>query len=350
MRIKILIPLSILTALLAFACSGGDGESAADLTFPVTVEKVKRGPIAEYITATGTLRALREERVITEVDGILRLVKNNSSTLRPGMRVKVGDLLAEIENPEYLLNIRVQSQKMAMENAESELRKQEALFKEGGVTERELELARRNALDARLNYETALLRAEKLKLKAPISGTIANLVTDRDGTRINAGFVLCSIVDYRTTRVTVSLPNTDLGRIRTGQKAMITNYALEGETFDGVVTTIDPTIDERTRTFAATIEVENPDLRLRPGMFVKADIVVTSRDSAIVIPKNAIVTRNNKPVVYIVEGASAREREVVTGIETREEIEILEGMAENEQLVVQGQETLRDKSKVRVRK
>ena len=83
-------------------------------------------------------------------------------------------------------------------------------------------------------------------------------------------------------------------------------------------------------------------------MFVKADIIVDSREDALVIAKTAIQTRNNRSVVFVIEETSAVEREIVTGIETREEIEVRSGLADGEQLVIKGQETLRDKSKVRV--
>ncbi|MDZ7292240.1 MAG: efflux RND transporter periplasmic adaptor subunit [candidate division KSB1 bacterium] len=335
-------------AALFFACDSAEDKSAADLTIPVVVEKVKRGPIASYVSATGTLRAQREERVIAEVEGVLHLAKTNGKTLVAGARVQAGQLLAEIENQEYLLNVRVESQKLAMENASRELQKQEALFKEGGVTEKELELARRNALDARLNYEAAQLKAEKLRLKAPISGFVANLQTNAEGTRVPAGFRLCSIMDYDKAVAQVNLPNTDLDRVRIGQDVRISNYALADQIFHGRVSAIDPTIDPQTRTFTVTIEVVNEKLLLRPGMFVKADIVIENHPNAVIIPKTALQTRDNKPVAFIVQGASAEMREVTTGIETREEVEILEGLAEGERLVVKGHETLRDKSKVRV--
>jgi RND family efflux transporter MFP subunit len=262
--------------------------------------------------------------------------------------VRAGQLLAAIDNQEYLLNVRVESQKLAMENASRELQKQEALFKEGGVTEKELEIARRNALDSRLNYEAAQLKAEKLRLKAPISGFIANLQSSAEGTRVPVGFRLCTIMDYSATLVQVNLPNTDLERVRIGQEVVVSNYALADQTFRGRVTAIDPTIDPQTRTFTVTIEVNNEKLILRPGMFVKADIVIENHPHAVIIPKAALQTRDNKPVAFIVQGASAEMREVTTGIETREEVEILEGLAEGERLVVKGHETLRDKSKVRV--
>jgi len=332
------------------ACENDSDRDAAALTFPVTVEKIKRGYIAEYISATGTLRAVREERVFAEVEGLLKLTQKNGATLAAGSKVQKGYLLSTIENREYELSIRVESQELAMENAERELKKQEALFKEGGVTEKELELSRRNALDAKFNYESAVIKQAKLRLKAPITGHIASLQSSSNNTRVRAGFALCTIMDYSSTLVDVQIPNADLGKIKHGQKVIVTNYALPDDSFEGLVSAIDPTIDERTRTFTVTIAIDNKKLQLRPGMFIKTDIVVASKDDAVIIPKSAIQTRKNQPVVFVVEETSAVEREIVTGIETREDIEIREGVVENEQLIIRGMETLQNKSKVRITK
>lgn len=342
-KICLFAALSVLAA-----CGGDDDQSAADIAIPVVVEKVKLGPISEKIASTGTLRPVREERVVARVQGILRMAGSNGGALASGKRVAAGTLLAEIENQEYVLNVRVPSQKLAMENAQRELEKQEALFKEGGVTEKELELARRAALDARLNYEAAELQLKKLELRAPIGGFITNMASGVNGTRVSAGFVLCSIMDYSQVFAEVKLPNTDLSRVAPGQKAIIRNYALPDREFEGRVAGIDPTIDPQTRTFTAKVEIPNPDLVLRPGMFVKIDIIIQNHPQAVVIPKEALQTRNNRPVVFVVQGVTAEMREITTGLETRETIEILEGLSEGERLVVKGHETLRDKSKVRV--
>ena len=337
-----------LFCLLALGCSGGEDQSAADLTMPVVVERVKRGPIAKYVSTTGTLRAIKEEAVIAEISGVLRLAQTNGTILAAGMKVDEGYLLAEVDNEEYRLEIRVESQELAMQNADRELEKQEALFKEGGVTEKELEVARKTALDARLNYEAAELKAKKLKLKAPITGFLTNLQANFNNTQVAAGFQLCKIMDYTTTMVQVNLPNSDIGVIKPRQKVHVQNYALPGEIFTGRLVALDPTIDPQTRTFTATVEIPNARLLLRPGMFVKADIIVEDHPQAVVIPKSAVQTRDGLPVVFVVEGVSAELREVRTGIETKEDIEILEGLSDGERLVVKGQETLRDKSKVRV--
>jgi len=83
-------------------------------------------------------------------------------------------------------------------------------------------------------------------------------------------------------------------------------------------------------------------------MFVKADIVVARRDSAIVIPKSIILSGNRGKVVYVVDQSTARERRINTGIENQDFVEVVNGLKENERLVVKGFETLRNDSKVKV--
>ena len=87
--------------------------------------------------------------------------------------------------------------------------------------------------------------------------------------------------------------------------------------------------------------------RSAPAKETQSKAVLEHHEQAIVIPKNALQIRDNRYVVFVVEGAIAEMREVTTGIETREIVEIVTGLGEGERLVVKGHETLRDKSKVR---
>ncbi len=336
----------LLTGLLG--CQGSEEQSAVDLTIPVSTTKVTTGSIASTIQATGTLRAVREERILTEVTGRLQLAKRDGRTLRNGMRVRKGMLLATLENEEYRLTVRADARKLEMENAQRELEKQEALFKEGGVTEKELEIARSTALDTRLNYETALLKLAKLRLTSPLDGTLAMLQVSAGGTLVPAGFHLCTIYDNSSMLLDLHLPNSDISRIRTGQRVIVSTYAIEEQTFSGEVVAIDPSINPQTRTFTSRVRIENPDRLLRSGMFVKAEVIIEQRDSTVVIPREAVQMRSGRPVAFVVLGASAELREVVTGLETRDRIEIISGLEPGENLVVKGYETLRDKSRVRV--
>ena len=83
-------------------------------------------------------------------------------------------------------------------------------------------------------------------------------------------------------------------------------------------------------------------------MFVKADIEVARRDSAIVISKDIIVSGNRGKAVYIVEKGASRERIITTGLENETSVEVIEGLKKNERVVTKGFETLRNNSKVKI--
>ena len=106
-----------------------------------------------------------------------------------------------------------------------------------------------------------------------------------------------------------------------------------------------PAISSETRTFKGKILIQNDGLKLRPGMFVKADIVVNKADSAIIIPKDVIQSNRRVKYVYIVEKNTALLRELKTGLEDDKNIQILEGLKENDNLVVKGFETLKRECK-----
>ena len=97
-----------------------------------------------------------------------------------------------------------------------------------------------------------------------------------------------------------------------------------------------------------TLSAANDSLRIRPGMFVKIDIVVAARDSGIVIPRDVVIDRGDTRVVFVVEKGIAAERRLETGLGNRDEIEVLSGLEVDERLVVEGFETLRNRSKVKV--
>ena len=336
--------------LVIISCEQEEDISATDITTNVTVETVPTETIESFVASTGTLIAAKEAKIVSELEGRLFFKDdpNTGGIITNGAMVRKGQLIAEIQNPEWELSARVESNKLAFETAKKELDKQEALFKEGGVTEKELNLARKNALDAQYNYEAAQLKIDKMKLKAPFDGILVQRAQVANGSRIIAAFELFTIMDYRQVIVEIDVSGSELARIHIDQPVYVQNYALKNEIFPGKVISVDPAIDPKTRTFKVTILVDNTKLRLRPGMFVKVDVVVESHQNAIVIPQHVIQLRNNRKVVFVVESQSAVQREVETGLETRDRIEIISGLKENERLVVSGYETLKDKSSVKI--
>lgn len=337
-------------SFLLFGCSDRGAETETELAIPVSVEELKLKPIQAFITATGTVIATQNATLRAEISGFYRLA-TNSKTGRPfmlGDKVGQNQTIIYLDNPELENNIKIESQKLNLEISEREFEKQKNLFDKGGVTLRELKTAERAFIDAKYNYDYSLIQLAKLQIKAPFAGLITDLPYYTRGNRVEVNSVLAQVMDYSKLIMELSLPGQELGRVRIGQPALVVNYTLPDDTLKGQITQVSPAIDPETRAFKAKVIIDNADLMLRPGMFVKVDVTVAQKDSAIVIPKDIILTKSRGKTVFVVEKGSASERLVETGLENPAEIEVINGLKANERLVVKGFETLRDHSKVKI--
>ena len=138
-----------------------------------------------------------------------------------------------------------------------------------------------------------------------------------------------------------------MGETKPGQLVRVTNYTLSDDTLKGSITQLSPAIDPETRSYKGLIVVNNPNLKLRPGMYVKGEIVVAAADNTIVVPKEIIVSKQRGNSIFVVEKGIAYERVVEFGLENPREVEIKSGLKVDERMVVKGFETLRDRSKVK---
>ena len=304
----------------------------------------------EYITATGTVNATHSVEMQSESAGYYKLAKN-SETSKPfalGDFVKKGQVIIYLDNPEQENTIKIESQKLNLENTLREYEKQKSLYEKGGVTLYELKNSELSYVDAKYSYENALIQLSQLKITAPFDGIIADLPYYTEGVKVDSGSDMVYIVNYKKLNMEVNLPGKNLGNISANQSVKVMNYTMPDENLHGEVTQVSPVLDTETRTFKALIDIDNPDFILRPGMFVKVDIITASKDSTIVIPKNILISNRNRKSVFVVERGTAFERAVTVGLQNPDEVEITEGLKVNERLVISGFETLRDRSKIKI--
>jgi RND family efflux transporter MFP subunit len=260
----------------------------------------------------------------------------------------VGSLIIRFEDQEYINSVKMETNQLNLELMESELKKQESLYEKGGVTLKELKTASINYENAKTTLLTSKLQLEKMKIVAPIDGVIVDLPYHTQGTQVESGLTMVKIMDYKTMYMDVQLPEKYISVIKPGQIVKLTNYTIPNDTIIGTVTQLSPAINADTRTFKGTVSIDNRDLLLRPGMFVKADIVTNHKDSAIVIPKNIILSRQKGKTVFIVDRGVAAERIIETGLENITDAEVIRGLAKNERVVTSGFETLSNRSKVKI--
>lgn len=338
-------------ALIAFAaCRPQNTNVTTDLAVPVSVEDVKPGSIEKTINTTGTLNATKEVTVNSEVAGDYHL-KNNPRTGRKyslGDIVEKGQVIVEFTDEEYLNNIAIDSKKLNMEISEQEFQKQKSLFEKGGVTQREFRNSEVSFIDAKYSYERAQLQLEKMKVRAPFKGVLTNIPVYTDGTKLNSNQPMFGMMDYSKMLMEVNLPEKYISEVQTNQQVRIMNYTLPEDTLTGTVSQLSPAISTETRTFKGILNIDNPQLKLRPGMFAKADIVIARKDSVIVIPKNIIISGQRGKTVFVVDKGTAEEKRITFGYENQDEAEITSGLKYNDRVVVKGFETLRNRSKVKI--
>ncbi|HPA86832.1 MAG TPA: efflux RND transporter periplasmic adaptor subunit [Bacteroidales bacterium] len=346
---KTIILFAAAFALLS-ACRNQDQPLNADVEIPVSVEDLKLKPIEEFINTTGTAFPKGEIELKSKIAASYFLGEN-PRTGRPwqlGDRVNSGDLIISLEDEEYFNSVKLETNQLNLELMESELRKQESLYEKGGVTLKELKTAGINYENAKTAVATSKLQLEKMKIVAPISGVIVDLPYHTRGTQVEAGLTMVKIMDYKTMYMDVQLPEKYIAVIKPGLQVKLTNYTLPGDTIIGTMTQLSPAIDASSRTFKGTVSIDNHDLLLRPGMFVKADIVTSRKDSSIVIPKNIILSRQKGKTVFVVDRGVAEERIIETGLENISETEVIRGLSRNERVVTGGFETLSNRSKVKI--
>ncbi|MBM3295262.1 MAG: efflux RND transporter periplasmic adaptor subunit [Candidatus Aminicenantes bacterium] len=319
-------------------------------TIPVKAEELKAKGIQEFVTATGTAFAVRDVPLKTEQAGRYRLCQNPRTGRPFRMRdaVRKGEILVALENPEFANQTAIESRKLQKESAEREFTKQRSVHEKGGITLKELTDAEKAFLDANYAYENAALALKKLEVRAPFDGILVDLPHISEGRWVETNTLVAEVMDYARLYADLTLPGKDMDRLAQGQRVVVSDYGQPGISLSGVLTQFSPALDPESRMFKFRIEIPNPGLRLKPGSFIKAEIVVREKAGAFVLPKSVILDRRGAKTVFVVERGIALERRIQTGIENVDEVEVADGLKAGERVVVEGFETLRDRTRVKI--
>jgi membrane fusion protein (multidrug efflux system) len=345
--------LILRAAVLLFvigSCNNPNQNLSADVEIPVSVEDIKLKPIEEFVNTTGTAfpkgEIIQKSKIAAAY--YLEINPQTGRAWQLGDRVKAGSLIARLEDKEYVNSVKLETNQLNLELSESELKKQESLYEKGGVTLKDLKTASINYANAKTTVENSRLQLEKTRIVAPINGVIVELPYYTQSTQVETGSTIVKIMDYQIMYMNVQLPEKYINTIKKEQTVKLTNYTIPEDTLIGKITQLSPAINADTRTFQGNILINNPDYLLRPGMFVKADIVTSHKDSVIVIPKSIVLSRQRGKTVFIIDRGVAVERIISTGLENITDVEVVRGLARNERVVTSGFETLSNKSKVKI--
>lgn len=187
---------------------------------------------------------------------------------------------------------------------------------------------------------------DTMNVRSPVRGYVARKGA-LPGIYVQPGTELFQIADLSTIWVLADVYESDIGRVKVGQRAALELDAWPGETFAGRVTFLYPALDTGSRTLQARLEIKNPGLRLRPGMYGDVTVEVGSVE-AVVVPREAIVDTGELQYVFVSRGGGRFEpRRVRVGAAGGGKVAIVEGLAEGERVVTTSNFLLDSESRLR---
>jgi RND family efflux transporter MFP subunit len=258
----------------------------------VRVETLREQPLADTVVVSGQIqpKPLNLAHVSTRVSGTIQSVKAVI-----GDHVSKGQVLATLYSPEF--SAAEGDYLLAHARAEAASGDAGAFQSVARSARQRLELLGAGAQDLD-RLDRAHDAIPYLPLRSPISGVVTE-VEASTGRQVPAGTDLFGIVNLREVWAVVDAYERDLGRLHVGQVATLSTTAYPSLVFRGRVVSLEGSIKEATRTLDVRLEIGNPGLRLRPGMFVSARIATGSTRNALVIDEAAVQSQDDGKVVYV---------------------------------------------------
>jgi RND family efflux transporter MFP subunit len=305
---------------------------------PVTVEVVRptRGPAVDAIYATGTVEPTVMLPIAPRIAGRLATLNVDE-----GANVKAGQVLARLDATD--LESTVDELAARARFAADQLRRTEELVKRGVAAAIDLDRARSEADAANASLRRARAQRDFAALIAPANGTIIR----RDGEigqYIPAGQPVFYLSCCAPLRVTAEVDEEDIPRVRIGQPVVLRADALPGRTYDGSVAEITPKGDPVARSYRVRIRVPEPD-GLQVGMTMDANLVVSERQNALLVPTSAI----RDAAVWTVVDGRLRRQPLRVGVSGPARTEVLSGLADDAIVVVAPDAKFTDGRRVRVK-
>jgi RND family efflux transporter MFP subunit len=354
MRVKkIFIPaLTILILGLAFqACkNSGTGQTETESsqaalpnlitltaeslkTAGIKVEPVRFRPVAQKIRVVGDIQfnAKRYAHITSRTAGRIEDI-----LAFPGDKVKQGQPLLNLYSPDFLSLqaelIQASERWKRLKADDGEQVTARALF---DSVKRKLALL--NVADEEMaEIERARTIRPLLAVRAPFAGSIIE-GSAVAGDYVELGGSLFKIADLSSLWACVHVYEKDLSLVRPGSSVIIRVGALPGEEFRGSLFLLGDVVDEKTRTIEGRVEVSNLPGKLKPGMYIEADIISAVERKALFVPQAAVQDYDNKKIVFLRSGENTFSlREVTTGGALDGLLEITGGLKEGESVVTAG--------------
>ena len=334
------------------------------------------GPSAgtPILTASGYLVARHQSVISSKIQGRL-----SGLYVEEGSFVKEGQVIARLEDTDYKAAIvkakaDIEYAKANLAEMERQARLQRGLFKDGVVSQDALDAAdsRVRLAQATLAQNEAALKMQETlleftEIKAPFDGLVLKKMSEvgesvapiPPGVNISTSSgAIVAIADMNSLEAEVDVNESNVGQLAQGYPADITVQAIPNHTYKGVLRQVIPTADRTKATVQVKVSIVDKDKLIKPEMSTNVTFLEPAKKGEVqdavpvrivTIPKDALTTRNNKQVVFVIHNNHAKEVAVVTGNELKGQIIVKSGLVGNETLVNNPPQKVVDGTAVKVK-
>jgi len=370
-------------------------EAPAEAPIPIKVTEAVVGDLTITLKSPGEAVTDRRVTVKSEVSGIVK-----SLLTRESQPVRKGDMLLELDDKEYKLDLesaeadRLQNlselllEKQFSESegeslpavqekmyrAEVEYERARISYREGKISEEEFQeaykrcemaliesgemkeeimAAAKGLSQSEIRVKKARMDLEKTKITAPFSGVVFGIKVS-PSEHLPANSELFSLVNLDRIQVHAKVLESEVGKIKAGRNASLRFSSYPDQVFRGRVAAVSPVINPEDRSCNVIVDVDNPRHEIKPGMHAEVELVTEIHQNKLLVPQDAVLTREGRKLVFVVEEGLAKWRYVQVGLENEDFAEILpseratEGVREGEAVIIDGHFTLAHDAKVRI--
>lgn len=331
--------------LAIYGCSQPEAKEMTDTAekeYPVRLQKIKKENITRTVDYTANLSAFEEVYFAPASPGRIDKV-----LVDVGDKVYKGQPLIDMDKTQ------LQQAIIQFQNTRSNYLRLDTLYVLGSISEQQYEQAKTQYEVTRSNVD---FLKENTSLESPIDGVVTaryyeskEMYSGAPNTQAGKAAVI-TLMQIDPLKAFVNISERYFPEIKKGMKALVRLDMYPNDTFEGKIHLIHPTVDETTRTFKTEIIIDNPDEKLRPGMFARVYIEMQD-EQALVVPAISVMQQEgtNNRYIYVNDNGTARKINVTLGKRFDDRVEIIsEELEEGEELVVSGQANLMEGARMKV--
>ena len=330
--------LAIALAFVACACSSSENkEQQTEVELPlVELDAAYSKDVPQTKTYTASVYADNTNNISPSIPNRITNI-----TVDVGDKVTKGQTLVTLDHAS------IDQLKVNLDNIQREYDRAVQLKEIGAGTQQAVDMQRAQLDALKSQYKNLM---ENTVLVSPITGVVTARNYDPGDMTGNQPILTIGQISPRV-KVLINITANDFTQVNEGTPVTVSFDAFPGETFEGKINRIYPTVDPNTRTFQSEIYIKNPDGRILPGMFARVGLDLGSQHN-VVVPDRAVVkqTGSGNKYVYVYKDGKVSFNQVQLGQRLGDSYELLSGVEEGDSVVVAGQSRLAHGVEVEVKR